>query len=105
GYLLFIRKGVLCAQRFDLGSFKLSGDPVSLGDSPTVTSASGSAVASAANDGTLAYTYIPLPAIRLAWFDTGGRELQRIPLVPGAYLGLSLSPDERSSLILHMTSY
>ena len=105
GYLLFTRKGVLCAQRFDLGSFKLSGDPVSLGDSPTVTSASGSAVASAANDGTLAYTYIPLPAIRLAWFDTDGRELQRIPLVPGAYLGLSLSPDERSSLILHMTSY
>lgn len=99
GYLLFTRKGGLCAQRFDLGSFKLSGDPISLGDSPPVSNTTGSAVVSAAMDGTLAYSFVPLPVNRLAWFDPEGREVQPIPVPPGAYLYLSLSPDNRSALI------
>ncbi|MEO5616277.1 MAG: protein kinase [Candidatus Eisenbacteria bacterium] len=104
GYLLFTRKGVLSAQRFDAGSFKLSGEPVSLGDSPPPTSTSGAAVVSAANDGTLAYCYLPLPVNRLAWFDPDGREVQQIPMPPSAYLYFSLSPDDRSALVIRGVS-
>ena len=105
GYLLFTRKGVLSAQRFDAGAFKLSGDPVSLGDSPPIPSASGSAVVSASNDGTLAYSFQPLPVNRLAWFDPDGRELQPIPIQPGAYFIQTPSPDNRLALVIRGVSY
>ncbi len=104
GYLLFTRKGLLSAQRFDAGSFKLSGDPVSLGDTPQQPSPSGAGIVTAANDGTLAYSFVPLPLLRLAWFALDGRELQPVPLAPGSYAGLSLSPDERSALVGRLVS-
>jgi Tol biopolymer transport system component len=104
GYLLFTRKGVLSAQRFDAGSLRLTGDPVSLGDTPLVPNTSGAPVATASQDGTLAYGFISLPLERLVWFDVDGREIQQVPLPIAAYQGLSLSPDGRSATVGHALS-
>jgi Tol biopolymer transport system component len=99
GYLLFCRNTILSAQRFDLGSLRLSGEPISLGDSPAVPTSTGAPVVTSADDGTLAYMSRPLPLNRLAWFDSQGHELEQVPLALGVYAGLKLSPDGRSALV------
>ncbi|HKQ58344.1 MAG TPA: protein kinase [Candidatus Eisenbacteria bacterium] len=104
GHLLFTRKGVLSAQRFDPRSLRLSGEPVSLGDAPPLATATGAPLASSAVDGTMAYMFQPLPTNRIAWFDAAGHEIEQVPLAPGAYAGLVLSPDERWALIHHALS-
>jgi Tol biopolymer transport system component len=104
GHLLFTRKGVLSAQRFDPGSLRLTGEPLSLGDPLTPPTTSGAPVVSIAEDGTLAYLFDPLPGTRMAWFDMGGQEVGQVPLAIGSYAGLALSPDGRSALINHATS-
>jgi Tol biopolymer transport system component len=104
GHLLFLRKGVLSSQRFDVGSLRLSGEPVSLGDTPQESNVKGAPVVSVAHDGTLAYMFVPLPTNRIAWFDRAGREVEQVPLAPGSYVGLDLSPDGRSALVNHAIS-
>jgi eukaryotic-like serine/threonine-protein kinase len=104
GHLLFTRNGVLSAQRFDPGSLRLSGEPNSLGDGLLPPRMTGTPVASVAEDGTLAYVFIPLWTARLAWFDVGGREVDQVPLAPGPYTEVELSPDGRSALLNHATS-
>jgi Tol biopolymer transport system component len=104
GHLLFSRNGVLSAQRFDPGSFRLSGEPISLGDRPPLPVSTGAQLVTTAGDGTLAYVFQPVPMTRLAWFDTQARELAGVPLVPGAYIGVALSPDGRSALVHHAAS-
>jgi Tol biopolymer transport system component len=104
GHLLFTRNGVLSAQRFDSGSLRLSGEPLSLGDALPPPTMTGAPVASVAEDGTLAYMFLPLVGGRMAWFDMGGHEVEHVPIAPGAYVGVSLSPDGRSALVGHMTS-
>jgi dipeptidyl aminopeptidase/acylaminoacyl peptidase len=95
---------VLSAQRFDPGSLKLSGEPVSLGDTPPTPITTGAPVVSVAEDGTLAYMFRPPPTNRIAWFDAGGHEVGQVPLALGAYVGLGLSPDGRSALVNHSLS-
>ncbi len=102
GYLLFTRNAVLTAQRFDAGGMRLEGEPVSLGDSPSISNYSGSPAVTVADDGTMAYKSTPLPSIRMAWFDPDGREIGQVPLAPGSYTGLALSPDGRAALTLRI---
>jgi Tol biopolymer transport system component/tRNA A-37 threonylcarbamoyl transferase component Bud32 len=104
GYLLFTRNGVLSAQRFDAGSLRVSGDPISLGDSPPVPNTSGAPVVTASSDGTIAYTFIPLPSSRLVWLGLDGREQQQIPIAPGPYFSPLISPDGKSCLLNHAVS-
>jgi Tol biopolymer transport system component len=99
GHLLFTRNGVLSAQRFDPGSLRLSGEPFSLGDALPPPRMTGVPVASIAEDGTLVYLFPPRPRNRIAWFDTSGHEAGQVPLAPGSYSGVVLSPDGRSALI------
>jgi dipeptidyl aminopeptidase/acylaminoacyl peptidase len=104
GHLLFTRNGVLSAQRFDPGSLRLSEEPLSLGDVLTPPRMTGSPVVSVAEDGTLAYMYLPPLVTRMAWFDMDGDEVEQVPLAPGTYTDLRLSPDGRSALVNHRTS-
>jgi Tol biopolymer transport system component len=64
----------------------------------------GTPVASIAEDGTLAYMFVPLEESRLAWFDLRGNEIEAVPLAVGNYFGVSLSPDGRSALLNRATS-
>ncbi len=104
GHLLFTRNGVLSAQHFDFGSLQLSGEPLSLGDAVPPPGANGAPMVSVAEDRTLAYMFVPPPRTRMAWFDMGGHEVAQVPIAPGSYAGVSLSPDGRSALVNHQKS-
>jgi Tol biopolymer transport system component len=95
GHVLFARNAKLFAQRYDPGSRRLRGEPVSLGDFATPTTRSGGPVVSASRTGTFAYVTQLLTHQRLAWIDRTGRELAPIPLAPGNWSPGAISPDDR----------
>ena len=108
GYLLFLRKGVLVAQRFDPRARTLSGEPAPLGDVPaSPTSGANYTAAHAASvsaDGTLAYLTEPSINTRLVWTDRTGSEVGAVSLPPGRYLQVALSPDERHATVVRLNS-
>jgi len=53
---------------------------------------------SVAEDGTLAYVFLPRAGTRIAWFDMGGNEIGQVPIT-GTFSGVALSPDGRSALV------
>jgi Tol biopolymer transport system component len=93
GFLLFVRGGVLLAQRFDVERMGLVGEPFRLADDVAFTPGTGAAALSASTSGTIVYrTAAAGPT--LAWFDRMGRE---VGLVKGSDranpIGPELSPD------------
>ena len=108
GYLLFLRKGVLVAQRFDPRARTLSGEPAPLGDVPaSPTSGANYTAAHAASvsaDGTLAYLTEPSINTRLVWTDRAGSVMGAVALPPGRYLQVALSPDERRATVVRLNS-
>jgi eukaryotic-like serine/threonine-protein kinase len=108
GYLLFLRKGVLVAQRFDPRARTLSGEPAPLGDVPaSPTSGANYTAAHAASvsaDGTLAYLTEPSINTRLVWTDRAGSQVGAVALPPGRYLQVALSPDERRATVVRLNS-
>jgi eukaryotic-like serine/threonine-protein kinase len=76
GYLLFGRQGTLFAQRFELETNRLAGDPVSIGSGlgfagPDTFFDVGGDILVWANDNVT-------PLSRLTWFDSRGRKLHEI---------------------------
>ena len=108
GYLLYLRKGVLVAQRFDPRDRTLSGEPAPLGDVPaSPTSGANYTAAHAASvsaDGTLAYLTEPSINTRLVWTDRTGSEVGAVSLPAGRYLQVALSPDERHATVVRLNS-
>ena len=92
GYLLFVRQGILLAQRFNERSATVEGDPIKLADH-IKAHASSDAAFDVSTNGVLIYGQNPGEAItRLLVFDDRGREMQ--PLTPpGAYRHPRFSPD------------
>jgi len=92
GYLLFVRQGILLAQRFNERSATLEGDPIKLADH-IKAHASSDAAFDVSTDGVLIYGQNPGEAItRLLVFDGRGREMQPLT-APGAYRHPRFSPD------------
>ena len=93
GYLLFGRQGTLFAQRFELETNRLAGDPVSIGSglgfagSATIFDVGGDILVWA-NDSVT-------PLARLTWFDSRGRKLHEIGEVR-RYTHIALAPDGRN---------
>ena len=75
GYLLFIRDGILFAQKFDPASQKLSGEPISLPDHVGLFSPALNALFSASNNGVL--VFYPAQAgttgVDLVWYERSGQ--------------------------------
>ena len=95
GHLLFMRRGSLVAQKFDQKRRALTGDPVSLPDTPRdvgVYAIAGAAV-SAARNGTLAYYTHPPGNSKLVWFDRSGRQQTSVSLPTGSYIDVGLAPN------------
>jgi serine/threonine protein kinase len=106
GYLIFPRKNVLVAQRFDAGTRQLSGEAVAIGDAPSATGAqyaAGRAVSVSAT-GTLAYLGDRLPDTKLVWFDRSGRETGTLAVPEGRYQEISFAPDGRRAAIVRFAS-
>jgi len=95
GHVLFNREGVLMAQRFELSTLSLTGDPFPVVDG---VSSEGSRYASfsVSQGGTLLYAKggEQLRA-QLTWFDKVGRPIKTVG-EPAAYSSIALSPDDRT---------
>ncbi len=94
GHLLFVRQGLLLAQRFNLNTLALEGQPVTLADRIKYHS-SADAAFDASTTGVLVYSQSPGESTtRLMVFDGRGRELE--PLTDrGSYHHPQFSPDGR----------
>jgi Tol biopolymer transport system component len=91
GYLLFVRDRTLVAQRFDLDSQSLQGEPVPIGEG-LGTDDVGLASFSVSKNGILVYRGGELVGSRLVWVDRTGRETPALG-APADYRDTSLSPD------------
>jgi len=104
GYLLFARQGTLVAQPFDAGARKLTGDPVILPDEPssildpTVSYTAGRPASVGAN-GTIAYYSAASQNTTAEWYDALGRHTGTLPLPPGHYDFVRISPDGTQAAI------
>jgi serine/threonine protein kinase/Tol biopolymer transport system component len=96
GYLVFAREGTLLAQRFDLESGQVRGEPFSIAERVRYFLSTGAASFAASRTGTLAYQSQE-DVRRLTWLDRTGRELGSVG-PPGNYLSVSIAPDGRRAL-------
>jgi len=104
GHLVFVRNGRLTAQRFDPRALKPVGDPVALGETPPASTGVGARVASASANGVLIHPAAGLPNTQLVWLDRSGKPQGTVPLPPGRYEGLSLSPDAQHVVVERRSS-
>jgi len=92
GYLLFVRRQTLFAQRFDPDRLTLSGEPMAIADG-VFTEQSYGADFTASLNGVLVYrtgtVHVPT---RLTWVDRAGRRLGTIG-PPGRYANIEISHD------------
>jgi Tol biopolymer transport system component len=95
GHLVFVRDGVLQAQRFDADLLRFVGEGVVLSGTPIdIQYAWQTPPFSISDNGVLAY--YPRPPSRLAWFDRSGRQLEVLPIA-GAVP--AVSPDETAIVV------
>jgi dipeptidyl aminopeptidase/acylaminoacyl peptidase len=74
GHVLYVQEGALLAQTFDLGSLRLTGEPVRIAEGLDYYRSTGSAAFSVSDFGGLAYHGNP-GALELSWFDRQGKAL------------------------------
>lgn len=92
GYLLFMRENTLMAQRFDVTTLQLSGDPLPLLQQVDVNP-TGFGGYSVSDDGVLVYLSGAAQS-QLTWFDRTGRLLSSTGAA-NYYSNMFLSPDEK----------
>jgi Tol biopolymer transport system component len=90
GYLIYVRDGVLFAQRFDEQKAELRGDPQVLSNSINYFNGPANAAFSVGPD-IVVYETAPPPS-RLVWLDRQGRELGKVG-EPAVIQGVSISPE------------
>ena len=93
GYVLFVRDGVLMAQRFDTTRLRLTGAPVSLAQSAAQPPDTRVGVISASTTGLLTFGG-DAPSSRLMWVARDGRQLNAID-APVPLHNPTMSPDQR----------
>ena len=97
GYLLFVRDGVLLAQRFDQGRGVPRGEPFSVaGHVRYFLSTGWGSFAASSSGGALAYQSNE-DVRRMVWFDRTGRELGTAGQA-GVFLSVAIAPDGRRVL-------
>src|SRR5262249_39940432 len=90
-YFVFARKeGTLVAQRVDLSSGQIVGEPFSLAQSVNYAFGPGRAMFTVSRNGNVAYQ--PQQYQRVIWTDRSGKELESVG-PPGDYLNIRLSSD------------
>jgi Tol biopolymer transport system component len=89
--LLFLRQGVLLAQRFDLKKLELAGDPLPQADHVAMNY-TGSMVVSAADNGAVAYRASAGSDSQLTWFERSGKESGILGTI-GDWASLDMSTD------------
>ncbi|MBK5297968.1 MAG: protein kinase [Vicinamibacteria bacterium] len=91
GYLLFVREQTLVAQKFDVASLAVVGEPVPVGEG-LGSGDLGLASFSVSRNGVLVFRAGELTGTRLVWVDRSGKETPVLE-APADYRDTSLSPD------------
>ena len=94
GFLLFIRDGILMAQRFDPATARVSGDPVPVAEGVQYEPAYFRGAFAASDNGVVLYA-VGLGGVKtqLRWFDRMGKPTSELFGEPGEYTSLAVSPD------------
>jgi tRNA A-37 threonylcarbamoyl transferase component Bud32/WD40 repeat protein len=94
GFLLFIRDGILMAQRFDAGKARLSGDPLPVAEGVQYEPAYFRGAFAASENGVVLYA-VGLGGVKtqLRWFDRTGKPTSELFGEPAEYTTLATSPD------------
>jgi dipeptidyl aminopeptidase/acylaminoacyl peptidase len=96
GYLLFMREGILMAQRFDPSSRRLSGDPVPVAEGVQYDPGYFRGSFAASENGMLLYAIgAGATKTRLRWYDLAGNAVGEPFGEPSEYTNLAISPDEK----------
>ncbi len=90
GYLLFLRAQTLMAQRFDVQTRSLHGDPIAIANPIGLFATRG--LFSVSDSGVLAYRQGASEVNRLTWFDRTGKAVANVGEL-GRFENLALSPD------------
>jgi Tol biopolymer transport system component len=91
GYLIFVRERTLVAQRFNLGTLAVEGEPVPIGQG-LGSGDLGLASFSVSRNGVLVYREGELTGTRLVWLDRQGKETPVLDAVAD-YRDAAISPD------------
>jgi len=103
GYLIYSRMQVLVAQKWDPAHMEVTGAPVPLSEVAADPGVDGAPRVSISASGALAYSNQASVA-GLEWVDPAGKSLGRVPLEPGPYEGVALSPDGRRAVLVRFVS-
>jgi Tol biopolymer transport system component len=91
-YFVFARReGTLVAQRFDLSSGRIVGEPFLIAQSVDYAYGPGRAMFTVSRNGNVAYQ--PQQTQRMIWIDRAGKELESVGPPREDYVRLRLSPD------------
>jgi len=90
-YLMYVNRGVLFAESFDLDKLEVNGTPVPILDGIGSTP-SGAVELDVSNEGTLVYRSTGGGMLTVQWMDSSGK-LEPLIAKPGIYGRPSLSPD------------
>jgi len=104
GYLLFIRNGTLTVQGFDAGTRKLKGEPMALESLALRSDYTGSPFIKASVNGTLIHRGPTAANTDLNVYDRQGRLTKKLPLAPGRFEELALSPDGKNLVVNKVSS-
>jgi Tol biopolymer transport system component len=94
GFLLFVREGTLLRQRFDLQRLEPSGEATPVAEQVLSNNEYGLGAFSVSATGVLTFQSGTDVSTQFAWFDRGGRLIERVG-PPGNYRQPALSPDEK----------
>jgi len=94
GYLLFVRQGILMAQRFDARQWRLDGDAVPLVEHVGVNAITSRAIFAVSETGIMVYEAgnATGDTDQLIWYDRTGKQIEATG-TPGLYLEPSVSAD------------
>jgi Tol biopolymer transport system component len=104
GYLLFASGDRLVAQQFDAARLQPVGEIVPLGDVAPVSVFDGAPALSASANGVLAHATTIPPNTQLVWLDRAGHPTGTVPVAPGGYASVALSPDGRWAAVTKASS-
>jgi serine/threonine protein kinase len=101
GHLVFVKAGSLFANRFDLGSLRLSGQPALITTGVQMDSARKTAAFAASSSGLLVYSPGGDASLKqLQWLSADGATTQQIGTPAPYYYFMTLSQDSKQAAIL-----
>lgn len=98
--VVYTRGQSLMAQRCSPSSWKLQGEPVSIGDAPTNLRTSGTNPVSCSDRGDIVYPTSSPRLVHLEWMTPSGKSQGRVNIPEANWFFPSLSPDDRLVAIL-----